>query len=292
MEKMLKRVIKEDIELNILLEDNLFNIKTDEGKIEQIIMNLASNASDAMQEGGTLTIKTKNVLIDEEAHNDKFVSIKSGSYVQLIVQDTGIGIDQKTLENIFDPFYTTKDVGKGTGLGLATVYGIVKQSQGYIFVESELEEGTTFIIFFPQSKERIEIKEVAPKEEKIEKAVETIMIVEDQTDVRQLIAQILKQNCYKILEAKDGEDALRKCKNHKKVIHLVITDVIMPNMNGLELKQTLTSIYPNIKVIFMSGYADNVIAEMGIMDIDKIFIEKPFLPSELLKKIKETLNTD
>jgi len=289
LEKMLQRIVKEDIKLNIVLEENLSNIKTDESKIEQIIMNLVSNASDAMQDGGALTIETKNVLIDEE-YIEKYVSLKPGHFVQLTVHDTGIGMNQKTMENIFDPFFTTKDIGKGTGLGLATVYGIVKQSHGNIFVESELEKGTTFIIFLPQCKEKIKEKEKSKTVDRKVKPNETIMIVEDQTDVRQLVTHILKQDGYNIIEASDGEDALKKCKNCKKDIHLVITDVIMPNMNGLELKDKILSIYPDIKVIFMSGYADNVIAEMGILDIDEIFIEKPFMPSDLLQKIKETLN--
>ena len=289
LEKMLQRIVKEDIKLNIVMEENLSNIKTDESKIEQIIMNLVSNASDAMQDGGTLTIETNNILIDEE-YMERYVSLKPGPFVELLVKDTGMGMNQKTMENIFDPFFTTKDVGKGTGLGLATVYGIVKQSHGYIFVESEIEKGTTFRIFLPQCKEKIEEKEKTKSVDRKVKPNETILIVEDQIDVRQLVIQILQQDGYNIIEASDGKEALKKCKNYKKDIHLVITDVIMPNMNGLELKEKILSIYPDIKVIFMSGYADNVIAEMGILDIDEIFIEKPFMPSDLLLKIKETLN--
>jgi len=290
LEKMLKRIVKEDIELNIVLDENLSNIKTDESKIEQIIMNLVSNASDAMQEGGTLTIETKNVLIDEE-YIEKHVSLKPGHFVQLTVNDTGTGMNKKTLENIFVPFFTTKDIGKGTGLGLATVYGIVKQSHGNVFVDSELGKGTTFSILLPQCNEKIEEKELSKIVDKEVKPHETILIVEDQTDVRQLITEILKQNGYHIIEASDGEDALEKCKNYNKDIHLLITDVIMPNMNGIELRERIISIYSDIKVIFMSGYADNVIAEMGILDIDEIFIEKPFMPSDLLTKIKETIHS-
>ena len=289
LEKMLKRIIKEDIELSLVLEENLSNIKTDESKIEQIIMNLVSNASDAMQDGGKLTIETKNVLINEE-YAKKHIGSKPGSFVQLTVKDTGTGMDKKTLENIFDPFFTTKDIGKGTGLGLATVYGIVKQSHGNVFVDSELGKGTTLSIFLPQCNEKIEEKEsLKTFDEKIIPN-ETILIVEDQADVRELITQVLIQYGYNIIEATDGEDALEKCKKYKKEIHLLITDVIMPKLNGLELRDQIVAHYPEIKVIFMSGYADNVIAKMGILDIDKVFIEKPFLPSDLMSKIKEILN--
>ena len=289
LEKMLKRIIKEDIELNLVLEKNLPNIKTDESKIEQIIMNLVSNASDSMQDGGKLTIETKKVLIDEE-YTKKHLGFKPGPFVQMTITDTGTGMNNKTLENIFDPFFTTKDIGKGTGLGLATVYGIVKQSHGNVFVDSELGKGTTFSIFLPQCNEIIEEKESLKTFDKKVIPNKTILIVEDQADVRELITQVLKQNGYNIIEASDGEDALEKCKKYKKDIHLLITDVIMPNMNGLELREQIVVRYPEIKVIFMSGYADNVIAEMGILDIDEIFIEKPFLPSDLMSKIREIFN--
>ena len=211
LEKMLKRIIKEDIELNLVLEKNLPNIKTDESKIEQIIMNLVSNASDSMQDGGKLTIETKKVLIDEE-YTKKHLGFKPGPFVQMTITDTGTGMNNKTLENIFDPFFTTKDIGKGTGLGLATVYGIVKQSHGNVFVDSELGKGTTFSIFLPQCNEIIEEKESLKTFDKKVIPNKTILIVEDQADVRELITQVLKQNGYNIIEASDGEDALEKCK--------------------------------------------------------------------------------
>jgi PAS domain S-box-containing protein len=289
LENMLKRIIKEDIKLIIDLEKNLSNIKTDESKIEQIIMNLVTNASDAMHEGGDLTINTKNVFIDEE-YTAKHYGFKVGQFVQLTIVDTGKGMDKKILDNIFDPFFTTKEKGKGTGLGLATVYGIIKQSHGNIYVESEVNKGTTVNIFFPQCHE--EIKEIEPSKplDKEIIAHETIMVVEDKADVRELIVQVLKDYGYNIVEAVDGEDAIEKSKKYKKNIHLLLTDVIMPKINGLELKEQLIIHYPNMKVIFMSGYADNVIAQMGVLDIDKIFIEKPFMPSDLIAKIKEILN--
>jgi PAS domain S-box-containing protein len=289
LENMLIRILKENIELILVLEENLSNIKTDESKIEQIIMNLVTNASDAMNDGGKLTIETKNVLVDEE-YTKKHLGFKPGPFVQMTITDTGTGMNNKTLENIFDPFFTTKDVGKGTGLGLATVYGIIKQSHGNIFVDSELDKGTTFKIYLPQCDEKVEeIKDSKLSEKKIWPS-ETIMVVEDQDDVRELIVLVLKDYGYNIIEAIDGEDALLKCEKYKKDIHLLITDVIMPKINGLQLREKLLESYPELKIIFMSGYADNVIAQMGVLDIDKIFIEKPFIPSDLLSKIREIFN--
>ena len=291
LENMLKRMIKEDIELILVLDRNLSNIKTDTSKIEQIIMNLVTNASDAMRKGGKLTIQTKNVVIDEN-YTNKYVGFNPGPFVHLTISDTGEGMNNKTLENIFDPFFTTKDIGKGTGLGLATVYGIIKQSLGNIFVDSELGKGTTFNIFLPQCDEKVaETKSSKLSEKKITPS-ETIMVVEDQADVRELIVHVLKEYGYNIIESIDGEDALAKCKKYRKDIHLLITDVIMPKLNGLELREKLLKSYPDLKVIFMSGYADNVIAKMGVLDIDKIFIEKPFVPSSLISKIREILNNN
>jgi PAS domain S-box-containing protein len=291
LENMLKRMIKEDIELILDLDKNLANIKTDTSKIEQIIMNLVTNACDAMHDGGKLKIETKNVLIDEN-YATKYIGFNPGPFVQMTISDTGEGMNEKTLENIFDPFFTTKEIGKGTGLGLATVYGIIKQSHGNIFVDSELGKGTTFNIFLPQcDEELLEIESTELPDKKVS-PTETIMVVEDQTDVRELIVHVLKEYGYNIIESVDGEDALAKCKKYNKDIHLLITDVIMPKLNGLELREKLLVSYPNIKVIFMSGYADNVIGKMGVLDIDKIFIEKPFVPSKLISKIREILNNN
>ena len=288
MEVVLKRVIKENVKLKINLDENLDNIKTDPVQLEQIIMNLAINGSDAMPDGGRLIISTKNVFLDEE-FTKKLQGSKTGYFVCLSITDTGIGMDKEVLENIFEPFYTTKELGRGTGLGLATVYGIIKQSGGNIWVDSERGNGTTFDIFLPKCEEMVtDTKKSILPEEKLG-GKETILVVEDQKDVRELVAGFLKEFGYNIIEAIDGEDAIKQSKNYNDQIHVLLTDVVMPNMNGKEVANRLVAEHPDLKVIFMSGYADNTIAKMGVMDIDKVFIQKPFSPIDLMYKIRKLL---
>ncbi len=290
MESILKRVIKESINLEVELDDNLKNIKTDPLQMEQIIMNLATNADDAMADGGTLSIVTKNVYFDEH-YAEEHVGTKAGYYVHLKISDTGIGIDGKDIENIFEPFFTTKEMGRGTGLGLATVYGIIKQSGGNIWVESSPGQGSTFNIYLPQTQEISSV--IEPKKENNEQLTgsETILVVEDQRDILELISMSLEGSGYHVLAASDGEEALRLVENYKNTIDLLLTDVIMPNSNGNELAEKLYALYPDIVVIYMSGYADNAIARLGVLDIDKNFIQKPFTPMELVKKIQDVLRT-
>ena len=289
MKSILRRVIKESVKLELILDDNLNNIKTDPLQMEQIIMNLATNANDAMENGGTLTIETKNVFLDEE-YTVKHVGTKSGAYVQMKIIDTGAGIDEKVLENIFEPFYTTKEMGRGTGLGLATVYGIIKQSGGNIWVDSTPGRGSSFNIYLPQCDEKLTIQDIQKEKKEVIAGNETILVVEDQQDILELISMSLSDSGYKVLVASDGNEAMKLVVNYKKTIHLLLTDVIMPNINGQELAENLSVVYPDLKVIFMSGYADNAIARLGVLDVDQNFIQKPFTPLELVKKIQEILN--
>jgi CheY-like chemotaxis protein len=289
MKSILRRVIKESVKLEFILDENLNNIKTDPLQMEQIIMNLATNANDAMENGGTLTIETKNVFLDEE-YTEKHMGTKTGAYVQMKIIDTGVGIDDKVLENIFEPFYTTKEMGRGTGLGLATVYGIIKQSGGNIWVDSRPGKGSSFNIYLPQTDEKLTIHNAREGKKEQISGSETILVVEDQQDILDLISMSLSDSGYNVLVASDGNEAMKVVVNYKKAIHLLLTDVIMPNINGQELAENLSVVYPDLKVIYMSGYADNAIARLGVLDVDQNFIQKPFTPFELVKKIQEILN--
>jgi two-component system, cell cycle sensor histidine kinase and response regulator CckA len=289
MEPMIQRMIKENIELTIELQKDLDFIKTDPTQMEQIIMNLTGNANDAMPDGGKLEIKTENIVLDSD-FTSKNVGSTEGFFVKLSVSDTGVGLDDDLKENIFDPFFTTKEIGKGTGLGLATVYGIIKQSNGNIWVNSSPGQGTRFDIFLPRSDEKPQAKEEQHDFTKTRKTTGTIMVVEDEKEILEFISQLLKEKGYNVLEAADGKKALKQFHAYDKPVHLLLTDVIMPNMNGPQLAQKLAAENPGLKILFMSGYTDNIIAQMGVLDIDKEFIKKPFLPLELLNKISEMLD--
>ncbi len=288
MEKMLRRLIGEDVELRTVLASELGTIKADPGQIEQVILNLAVNARDAMPQGGKLTIETENVYIDEE-YATHHVAVKPGHYVMLAVSDTGTGIDEKTRAHIFEPFFTTKEVGKGTGLGLSTVYGIVKQSGGNIWVYSEVGQGTTFKVYLPRVAGGAQEyrRSVAPKEALQGK--ETILLAEDDEMVRNLVLEVLRHYGYQVLEASNGGAALLICERHKGQVHLLITDVVMPEMSGRELAVRLSQLRPDMKVLFMSGYTDNAIVDQGVLAEGTPFIQKPFAPDALAHKVKEVL---
>ena len=293
LEKMLRRVIGEDIELATCLADDLGTVKTDPGWIEQVIMNLAVNARDAMPSGGKLTIETTNVELDESyAHSH--MAAKPGRYVKLCVSDTGIGMTPEVREHIFEPFFTTKEKGKGTGLGLSTVYGIVKQSGGNICVYSEPGLGTTFKIYLPLPRVDESLEEMKGKAtgEELTRGGETILVVEDEEDVRRLAVRLLERQGYKVLEASCGDDALVLSKERKDRIHMILTDVVMPGMNGHQLVDQLIPLHPKMKVLYMSGYTDNAIVHHGILEDGANYIQKPFTIDGLTRKMREVLDKD
>jgi|GEM_PF-1215554 PAS domain S-box-containing protein len=288
-DKMLRRLIGEHIEYITIPMANLGHVKADAGQIEQIIMNLAVNARDAMPNGGKLTIETQNIELDT-SYCRQHMDVQSGPYVMLAVSDTGHGMDQQTQNQIFDPFFTTKELGKGTGLGLSTVYGIVKQSGGHIYVYSVPGQGTTFKIYLPRVDEPGEV--IVPPRASIAsmQGTETILLVEDEEIVRSLISRTLRENGYSVIDAGYGSEALEKCNHYPDPIHLLLTDIIMPKMSGRELADCMIQSHPNIKILYMSGYTDNGIIHHGILDQDVYFLQKPFTSEALLQKIREVLN--
>ncbi len=288
--KMLRRVIGEDVELVAELAPDLRNIKADPGQIEQIVMNLAVNARDAMPFGGKLIIRTENVELDRE-FADKYPDAKPGSYVKLSITDTGCGMDSATQARIYEPFFTTKEPGKGTGLGLSTVYGIVKQSGAHICVNSELNVGTSFEIYLPIESAadescREEIRNVGSLS-----GFETILLVEDEEPVRRLVKRVLSAAGYVVHTASSGSEALLLCERMRDPIHMVLTDVIMPRMSGRELAERLTAIRPDLRVLYSSGYTDDAISRHGVLDPRTHFIAKPFNIVELTRKVREVLDS-
>ncbi|HEV8368593.1 MAG TPA: response regulator [Pyrinomonadaceae bacterium] len=289
LEKMLHRLIGENIELRTALSPALGSIKADPGQIEQIIMNLVVNARDAMPDGGKLTIETQNVELDGE-YARQHLAVSSGAYALLSVSDNGCGMDEGTKSRIFEPFFTTKEADKGTGLGLSTVYGIVKQSGGNIWVYSEVGRGTTIKIYLPRVDEHAqEYSRDAASEEPILGA-ETILLAEDEEMVRKLARQVLEMYGYRVLEATSGMEALLICEQSHEPIHLLITDVIMPEMSGRELADRLAQCRPEMKVLYMSGYTDDAIVHQGVLDEGTNFIQKPFSPPALARKVRSVLH--
>jgi signal transduction histidine kinase/FixJ family two-component response regulator len=290
MEKMLHRLIGEDIELRTVLAPDLGHIKADPGQIEQVILNLAVNGRDAMPQGGKLTIEAKNVYL-EEKYSQQHLAITPGSYIRLAVSDTGIGMDAETQARIFEPFFTTKEAGKGTGLGLSTVYGIVKQSGGNIWVYSEVGGGTTFKICFPRVDKGTQLYEqpINARKESLQ-GRETVLLAEDEEMLRNLICQVLTDNGYQVLEAANGAAALSVCEHYQEPIHLLITDVIMPGMSGRVLADRLGQLRSEMKILYMSGYTDDAIIHHGILDSEIPFLQKPFTPVDLTRKMRELLD--
>jgi PAS domain S-box-containing protein len=289
--KMLTRMIGEDIDLVLLPDPGLWPVRADAGQIEQVIMNLAVNARDAMPSGGKLTIETSNVALDDE-YARIHAPLRPGDYVMVAISDTGAGMDSETQSHIFEPFFTTKGT-KGTGLGLSTVYGIIKQSGGYIWVQSEMGKGTTFKIYLPRVAGTGETatQVATPVEtQKPEPGTETILLVEDEANLRYLARQYLEKQGYKVIEAADGAVAMQIAVAHDKVIHLLLTDVIMPGMNGRELAQRIAEIRPNVKILYMSGYTENVIGHNGMLDAGVRLLQKPFTLRDLRSKVREVLD--
>mgnify|MGYP001564370403 CR=1 FL=1 len=288
LDRMLQRLIGEDILLATALAPSVGRVKADPGQIEQIIMNLAVNARDAMPRGGKLTFETADVELDDTYANH-MVAVQPGSYVMLAVSDTGCGMDADTQAHIFEPFFTTKEQGKGTGLGLSTVYGIVKQSDGYIWCYSEVGQGTTFKIYLPRTAEPTAVRPPDTTAADLPHGSETVLVVEDEQGVRTLAEFLLRRSGYTVLQAQSGAEALALAGQHMETIHLLLTDVIMPGMSGRELAERLAGDRPGIKTLFMSGYTDDTIVRHGVLQAETAFITKPFTFDALLHKVRATL---
>jgi CheY-like chemotaxis protein len=288
LEKMLRRLLGEDIALQTDLDPGLGRVKVDPGQIEQIIINLAVNARDAMPQGGQLTLETRNVELDE-AYALAHPEARTGLHVRLTVRDTGCGMDAATRARIFEPFFTTKGE-KGTGLGLATVYGVVKQSGGHITVESEVGHGTTFHIYLPRLTEAAPARRSQHAGPELPRGTEAVLLVEDEDEVRALTRLVLEGCGYRVLEARHGAEALQISERHPERIDLLLTDVVMPGLGGREVADRLTAQRPGLKVLFLSGYTDDSVVRHGVREDTVHFLQKPFTAVSLTRKMREVLD--
>lgn len=286
VEKILGRLIGEDVSLKLVLSSDLAKVKADRSQIEQVLLNLAVNARDAMPQGGTLIIETADVTLDETAARLRPYLVP-GPYVLLRVTDTGCGMDAALQSRIFEPFFTTKGKGKGTGLGLATVYGVIKQSGGYILVESEVGKGTTFEIYLPRVEEALEVAPDAKRLVRLGQEHRTILLVEDEPSLRKLTLHTLKDLGYTVYEAKDAFEALEIAKRTENVMDLLLTDVVMPGMSGRSLADTLSPLRPDMRVLYMSGYTDGEIAPHGVLETGTLILRKPFTRDQLMRQVEE-----
>jgi PAS domain S-box-containing protein len=290
LDSLLRRLIGEDIEVLTVPSNDLGSVKADPGQIEQVIMNLALNARDAMPSGGKLTLETTNAQLDE-SYAQRHQPAEPGRYVMLAVTDTGHGMSPETQARIFEPFYTTKEVGKGTGLGLSMVYGIVKQSGGYIWVYSEPDRGTTFKIYLPRVDQPAESTGAQNRPNSVQRGTETILLVEDDPQLRQLSSSVLAHCGYKMLVASTPEEGIEICRSNHRDIRLLVTDVVMPGMNGRQLAEQIQQVSPNVKVLYISGYTSNAIVHYGVLDPGLSFLPKPFTLSALVAKVREVLDS-
>ncbi len=290
VDKILRRLIGEDVELVTLPEPDLGQVKADPGQIEQVLLNLAVNARDAMPNGGKLIIETANVTFDED-YVREHAGVMSGQYVMLAVSDTGMGMTEEIKTHLFEPFFTTKEVGKGTGLGLATCFGIVKQSGGHIWVYSEVDQGTTFKVYLPRIAEIASPSFNQDQYEYLPYGTETVLVVEDEPSVRTFVVRTLRKQGYHVLEAANGDEAFRVAQIHTGTeIHLLLTDVVMPRLSGRDLADQIRTIYPNIRVLFTSGYTDNLMVHRGVLEPHMAFLPKPFSPNMLARKVRDVLD--
>jgi two-component system, cell cycle sensor histidine kinase and response regulator CckA len=289
VEKLLRRLIGEDIELATTLEPDLYSINADPGQLEQVLINLAVNSRDAMPEGGRLHISTANTFLSAE-HGGRQLSASPGQYIMLAVSDTGVGMSREIQRRMFEPFFTTKGQGKGTGLGLATVYGIIKQSGGDVWIYSEPGKGTTFKVYFPRAGEGPALHLVAENTQMSPRGTETILVVEDDPALRALSARVLEANGYTVLLARNGIEALAIASGYAGHIDMVATDVVMPKMNGRPLVEKLTETRQGMRVLFMSGYTDDEVMRRGVIDGHAAFLQKPFTPPQFARKVREVLD--
>jgi len=287
---MLQRLIGEDVDLRTVTSPRIGKVKVDRGQIEQVIMNLAINARDAMPNGGTLTIETADIFLDEP-YASSHVGVKVGPHVLLSVADSGLGMTPEVQARIFEPFFTTKERGKGTGLGLSTVLGIVEQSGGSISVSSEPGRGATFRIYFPLTDEDPDSMQLTTAPRTL-RGTETILLVEDEEQLRALGCQILTKSGYQVLVAESATDALSICQKYEGPIHLLLTDVVMPLMNGRELAERAAPLRPSMKVLYVSGYTDNTIVHHGVLDEGVAFLQKPITPDSLRRKLRDVLDNE
>jgi PAS domain S-box-containing protein len=288
MERLLRPLIGENIELVTRLAADAGRTRADAGQLEQVLMNLVVNSKDALPTGGQIVIQTRNITLDD-AYRGEQTFIRPGDYVLLSVGDNGAGMDRETQSRIFEPFFTTKEKGKGTGLGLSTVYGIVKQSGGYVMVHSEVGRGTTFNIYLPRADEPAEANSAAPASRTAVGGSETVLLVEDEESVRGLVRETLVSKGYRVLEAENGQSGLAVAAAHDGIIELVITDVVMPGMSGRELADQLVAIRPEVKVLYLSGYTEDTIVSEGTIESGKAFLQKPFTLQGLSRKVREVL---
>jgi CheY-like chemotaxis protein len=285
---MLRRLIGEDVDLVFLREPNLSRIRADRGQVDQILMNLAVNARDAMPQGGKLVIQTANAELDE-TNLSQHAYAKPGRYVMLSVSDTGCGMDKETQARIFEPFFTTKGEGVGTGLGLSTVYGVVKQSGGYIWVYSEPGKGARFKIYFPLVEAAAD-PVAQPETSEIPRGSETILLVEDDDSMRDLTRTCLLSAGYTVLDVQNGADAIHAASHHAGPLELLLTDVVMPGINGRQLAESLSTLKPELHILYMSGYTADLVAQHGILDPHVVLLEKPFTKEALLRKVRKVLD--
>jgi len=289
IENLLRRVIGERFDVITQRDATDGRVRADPSQVEQVVLNLGVNARDAMPTGGTLIIRTANVQLDQNRAREIGAQTPAGDYVELSVTDTGCGMDEETKSRIFEPFFTTKGPGKGTGLGLATVYGIVRQSGGAISVESEVDKGSTFRLYLPRENAPVDYIRAADLPAVKFDNSETVMVVEDEEIVRELVCEVLEDYGYTVLCASQGAEAMQMAHNHRGKIDLLVTDVIMPEMNGHELATKLTHERPNMKVLYVSGYSDNDIGDHGTLDPRYDLLQKPFTPQTLARKIREVI---